>query len=260
MQTLLLPPSLSETYIEKNIFDNYGGVIVSSGSNKIYIRNNVFSDVIRSNSSSLSVSSNSNPSNLIITNNSFLTYDTEHPAMRCNNGSDVIASNNFWNTTDTNIIDLMITDRNDNLNIDNYILYIPFLTEPDTNTPIFLPNQILNIQSIPSDANTLTPSVGEYTVSGFVDISADKYINCPDVYLFDHWDGDVADPNSSNTTVFMDADKTITAVFTATRECGDECHPDDLFGDYNNDCIINITDFSQFALNWLVCTKPECDL
>ncbi|HOZ47485.1 MAG TPA: IPT/TIG domain-containing protein [Candidatus Hydrogenedentes bacterium] len=32
-------------------------------------------------------------------------------------------------------------------------------------------------------------------------------------FIFDHWEGDVADPNASATTVVMDADKTITAVF-----------------------------------------------
>ena len=34
-------------------------------------------------------------------------------------------------------------------------------------------------------------------------------------YVFDHWTGDVADANSASTTVTMDADKTVTAYFTA---------------------------------------------
>ncbi len=34
-------------------------------------------------------------------------------------------------------------------------------------------------------------------------------------YVFDHWTGDVADPNSASTTVTMDADKTVTANFAA---------------------------------------------
>jgi len=32
--------------------------------------------------------------------------------------------------------------------------------------------------------------------------------------MFDHWDGEVADPNSSSTTVTMDADQTVTAHFS----------------------------------------------
>ena len=35
-------------------------------------------------------------------------------------------------------------------------------------------------------------------------------------YEFDHWDGDVADPNSASTTVVMDGDKMVTAYFTPT--------------------------------------------
>ncbi len=123
---------------------------------------------------------------------------------------------------------------------------------------------ILTIQADPCHVDILTPSVGEHTIAGdgtVVDVNAAvPYVNCPDIYQFDHWVGDVNDPCSPATTIVMDANKTITAVFTAdTRECGDECHPDDLVGDHNHDCIIDFNDFSDFALNWLVCTKPECD-
>lgn len=107
--------------------------------------------------------------------------------------------------------------------------------------------------------NTTIPLSGTYVLSGWVDLSAESFSNCPDVYAFDHWEGDVADPNSPNTTMYMDSVKTVTAVFVDVRQCGDECHPNNLFGDFNNDCIINLLDFSQFALNWMVCTKPECD-
>jgi hypothetical protein len=120
---------------------------------------------------------------------------------------------------------------------------------------------VLTIESIPPEANSITPSVGQHNCGELqvVNISAEQSISCPDVYKFKHWDGDVADPNSASTTVVMDSDKTVTAVFNATRECGDECHDDNLFGDYDHNCIIDITDFAQFALNWMKCTKPECD-
>lgn len=108
--------------------------------------------------------------------------------------------------------------------------------------------------------DTVDPNVGQYIYySGIVNISAQPFIDCPDVYQFDYWVGDVNDVNNPNTTIFMDSDKTVTAFFIATRECGDECHPDDLFGDYNHDCIIDFNDFAWFANNWMVCTKPECD-
>jgi len=124
-----------------------------------------------------------------------------------------------------------------------------------------LPTYTLTICVEPNDIgiDTVVPFIGDHNAAGSVNLSAAKYIDCPDVYQFDYWIGDVEDANSANTTVFMDLDKTVTAVFVATRECGDECHPNDLFGDYNHDCIIDFNDFAAFANNWLVCTKPECD-
>ena len=110
--------------------------------------------------------------------------------------------------------------------------------------------------------DTLTPSLGthEYGVNLTVSINASNFANCPNVYKLDHWEGDVTDPDSANTTIIMDADKTITAVYTiATPICGDECHPNFLLGDHNHDCIVDIVDFAMFASRWLTCTKPECD-
>lgn len=118
---------------------------------------------------------------------------------------------------------------------------------------------VLTMQTEPNDVNTITPSIGDHNLGGIVEINAEQFIDCPSVYQFHHWEGDVNDPNSANTTVFMDSDKIITAVFVDNRECGDECHPDNLFGDYNHDCIIDFNDFAHFTNNWLVCTKPECD-
>lgn len=119
----------------------------------------------------------------------------------------------------------------------------------------------LTVSTTPQEKNinTTIPLPGTHVLSGWVDLSAASFINCPDVYVFDHWEGDVVDPNSPNTTMYMDSVKTVTAVFVDGRQCGDECHPNNVFGDYNNDCIINLVDLSQFALNWMRCTKPECD-
>ncbi len=139
----------------------------------------------------------------------------------------------------------------------------PFLLSKVFNYYQVEPNYVLTIQTDPNDLNTVTQSVNRYDIQEecfFYNITAEPFVDCPEVYRFDHWDGiGVLDPNSPNTEVSMISDKTITALFVATRECGDECHPNDNFGDYNNDCIIDIIDFSEFAYNWLLCTKPECD-
>jgi len=122
------------------------------------------------------------------------------------------------------------------------------------------PTFTLTIDVDPNDVgiDTTTPSVGTHNYGGWVTISAERFVNCPDVYEFDHWGGDVTDPNSSSTTVNMNQDKSVTAVFVDDRQCGDECHPYPA-GDINKNCIVDFTDFALFCQSWLECTKPECD-
>jgi hypothetical protein len=118
----------------------------------------------------------------------------------------------------------------------------------------------LSIQTNPSFIASVSPIVGQYAVTGIVGISAARFSQCPDVYQFDHWEGGVDDPNSASTTVFVNGNKTITAVFTlAAPVCGDECHPNFTVGDLNHDCIVDLGDFAILASRWMNCTKPECD-
>ena len=123
-------------------------------------------------------------------------------------------------------------------------------------------NVNLTINTIPADMDTVTPSAGTYlyTQGDVVDLSAARYVNCLDVYVFDHWSGDVADPNSANTTVLMDADKTVTAVFEDDRRCGDECHPVPPY-DLSDpkDCKVDLDDLAILIADWLLCTAPGCE-
>lgn len=109
------------------------------------------------------------------------------------------------------------------------------------------------------DINSVTPAVGDYNAIGLVNLSAETFVDCPDVYEFDYWLSDVNDINSPTTTVLVDSNTTVTAVFYSSSQCGDQCHPNDLFGDYDHNCIIDFNDFRWFTNNWMVCTKPECD-
>lgn len=120
----------------------------------------------------------------------------------------------------------------------------------------------LNIQVDSAGPQAVTPSAGphQYYDGTTVQISAGRFVDCPDVYVFDHWEGPVADPNSPTTTVLINTDRTVTAVFTATRQCGDQCHlylPADLY----KDCKVNWADFAVFAERWvLACSLPHwCD-
>lgn len=244
--------SNANTYIERNIFDNTMDIIISWNVTNTYIYNNVFYEQTYNGAIRALDDSNS-----IVKFNNFIS--TDRIALKLYDSANMIATENYWNTTDTAVIDSMIYDRNDDLNVDNYLVYEPILTVPHPNTsPFPWFDQILTIQTEPNDVNTVTPPVGQYIYSGLVDLIASQFINCPDVYSFDHWIGDVADANSPNTKVFMDSDKTVTAVFVDSRQCGDECHPyppEDLSGD----CAVNFLDIAVIAQSWLECTKPECD-
>lgn len=52
------------------------------------------------------------------------------------NNSAMTATENYWGTTDTSIIDSMIYDKNDDITCAGYIDYLPILTEPHPETPV----------------------------------------------------------------------------------------------------------------------------
>lgn len=109
--------------------------------------------------------------------------------------------------------------------------------------------------------DTIDPSIGQhvYDSGTLVNLDATRFVECPNVRRFDHWVGDVADTSSAQTTVVIDGDKTVTAVFTVGAVCGDECHPNFLLGDLNHDCAVDLADLAMLASRWMTCTKPECD-
>ena len=67
------------------------------------------------------------------------------------------------------------------------------------------------MSSSPADGGTTVPGAGSHThpEGEVVNVLADPNPG----YAFDHWSGDVADPNAQSTTVTMDSDKTVTAHF-----------------------------------------------
>lgn len=245
-------------YVERNIFDDVSHLVVyPNASTTVYIRNNVFyRPSVLEPAASVYCSSSVGPERVIVQYNSFLS--TDKLALQITTNAQMTATQNYWNTMDAGVIDSMIWDRNDDLGIIHYIDYTPILTEPHPNTPEFNPEYVLTVKTEPNDVNTVTPSVGDHNCGGVVAIGVDQFVDCPDVYNFDHWEGEVVDANAANTTVFMDGHKTITAVFLSTRQCGDECHPYPA-GDVDKDCRVDFFDISLVAGSWLECTEPECD-
>ena len=73
----------------------------------------------------------------------------------------------------------------------------------------------LSMSSSPVDGGTTSPAAGShaYPEGEVVNVSA---VPSPG-YAFEHWSGDVADPNAVSTTVTMDSDKTATAHFSVVE-------------------------------------------
>jgi hypothetical protein len=69
----------------------------------------------------------------------------------------------------------------------------------------------LTIAVDPSGSGTTSPAVGTTTYSEGAVVSITATPNPG--HVFDHWTGDVVDPNAASTTVTMDGDKTVTATF-----------------------------------------------
>ncbi|MHC4394957.1 MAG: LamG domain-containing protein [Planctomycetota bacterium] len=177
-----------------------------------------------------------------------------------------------WQPAFSNDLDILIGDeptRTDwdfqwNGMIDDVRIYNEALSEAAIES-IYMgypPDTALAVKVEPNDVgiDTVTPNIGEhmYYQSQQVHLIANNFTDCPDVYKFDHWEGDVTDANATETVVVMSEVKTVTAVFADSRECGDECHPI-LQGDLNADCYINFEDFAIYCAQWLACTAPECD-
>jgi hypothetical protein len=129
---ILLYSTGGDCYIERNIFINAGNIQVTDA-HDTYIRNNVFYEQIEVNI----LDGGNSTGQTYVQYNSFLS--TDRVALKLApyvSSAEMVAINNFWNTTDAGIIDSMIYDRNDDLNVSNYIEYIPFRTAPHPDTPI----------------------------------------------------------------------------------------------------------------------------
>lgn len=140
----------------------------------------------------------------------------------------------------------------------------------DEQPPILDPKTLTIAGQVPGghDPNShLTPPLGDTVVEAgsVVSLNADDFSpGCPDVLNFSEWLGTgIANPNDASTTVLVDEDKTVTAVYVDGRACADLCHAVPAF-DFSNppDCRVNLEDFAIFAGapgGWGTCTHPDCD-
>jgi hypothetical protein len=108
----------------------------------------------------------------------------------------------------------------------------------------------------------ITPALGTNKIvkDQQITINADDFAGaCPTAYTFVQWEvGGVFYSDQAQTTLTVDADMELTAVFTASNTCGDACRPYPT-GDLSQDCVVDLLDFAAIANDWMDCTDPSCD-
>ena len=129
-----------DVYIEHNKFIDSAGFSIGHREDvKVYIRYNLF---VGKNSSLPNSDfwiqnwASYDSSETIVKYNSFM--NTEVIAVRLPSGygdAALSATENYWGTEDTSVIDAMIYDKNDDITGAGYIDYLPILTDPHPSTP-----------------------------------------------------------------------------------------------------------------------------
>jgi len=145
-----------DSYIQYNTFTNCTGIKIGSDDYSInstgivYVQYNLFSSnqgYIINNYASYGLSK------IYANNNSFTqTSGFILEVEQTSTTADMDASQNYWGTSNTTLIDSMIYDKNDDSSCSSYINYLPILDAPDPDVPI-APTPT------PSPTQTPTPSV-----------------------------------------------------------------------------------------------------
>ncbi len=140
----------------------------------------------------------------------------------------------------------------DVLDPENQFLYTSWVDEGVTLNVSASENLTIAIETNPAGNEGATSGAGSYLLGETVSISASDFPDCANgvVYKFDHWEGDVDNSGSVSTTVTMSNDTTVTAVYNATAECGDACHPVPE-GSFDGDCYVGLEDLDVMVSQWL---------
>jgi hypothetical protein len=134
---------IGDNQIVRNRFLNSGGISFgisfggSSYAKSLTIKNNYFSDWTTD--YAIQNWAQYGQGTTLIENNTFAT--TYKVALKLPGGyigSALNAPNNFWNTTNTKIIDAMIFDKTDDITSAGFVTYLPILLTPSTETPLIV--------------------------------------------------------------------------------------------------------------------------
>jgi len=124
-----------DVYIEYNRFTNVCGFSCGGGFN-VYIRYNLFDTKNQALVNTYPWIWNKASPATIVKYNSFINTTGIALMLQGGRGSDgMIATENYWGTQDTAVIDAMIYDKNDDISLSSYIDYLPILTSPHPSAP-----------------------------------------------------------------------------------------------------------------------------
>jgi hypothetical protein len=157
-----------DVYIQNNLFINTTGFGIAHLDANVFMRYNLFTE----NRGPLVRSTQGLESRTFINYNSFIEV-SETVLRLSSSGTDVIldATNNYWGTIDTSMIDSWIFDGNDDINIRGVIEYSPILTEPHPDTPTSY--VYTELSGILSSDTTWTKENSPYIISETVQIPED---------------------------------------------------------------------------------------
>jgi hypothetical protein len=158
-------------YIEYNIFVDTAGFRMYNWFGKdsgatVYIRHNL---VKENRDFFVLCSPNVYNQEIVVKYNSFIDVDGIVLALLSGLGDvAVTATENYWGTTDTTIVDSLIYDKNDVITSPNFIEYMPILAEPHPDTPTLPIRVSVEYSPVALYANVAvdfdaTTSFGEYS-------------------------------------------------------------------------------------------------
>jgi hypothetical protein len=151
-----------DTFIEFNTFTNTSGIKIgtddsSKPSGFVFVKYNLF---INNQGYIINNFASYGFSKTFVNNNSFTdTSGIILEVEKTSTTADMDASQNYWGTTDTTIIDFKIYDKNDDDSCSSFINYLPLLDIPDPETPIApTPTPSPTPTSPPTNTPTPTPT------------------------------------------------------------------------------------------------------
>jgi len=143
-----------DAIIEYNKFINTNGISIGTDDDiKVYVRHNLFkkkyATYLLESEFCIENWASYGESATIVKYNSFIDMDgivLELPAGY--DSAAMTATENYWGTNDTDVIDSMIYDRNDHILCAGFIDYLPILSEPHPATPIILEDVNVDINGV----------------------------------------------------------------------------------------------------------------